>query len=153
MDASTINAIIARHRERPGALLPILHDIQDAHGFVPPEAVPLIAGELDLSRAEVHGVITFYHHFRSQRSGSRHLQVCRGEACQARGVDILLTHVRAVLGCELNETSADGKFLLEPVYCLGQCACGPALTVDDRLYVRMTADKFDDLVNAMAERS
>ncbi|MDD5297556.1 MAG: formate dehydrogenase subunit gamma [Rhodocyclaceae bacterium] len=145
MDITRIEAIIGAHRERPGALLPILHSIQDELGYVPEEAIPVIARELDLSRAEVHGVVGFYHHFRHQPPGRHVFQVCRAEACQARGADRLLAHIEASLGCTVNETTGDGAYTLEPVYCLGQCACGPALTFDGRLHARMTPDRFDAL--------
>jgi formate dehydrogenase subunit gamma len=152
MDTATLTAILARHRNRPGALLPILHDIQDALGYVPDEAVAPIATELDLSRAEVHGVISFYHHFRSEPAGRHLLQICRAEACQARGAERLLAHVRKALGCDLHETSADSAFTVEPAYCLGHCACGPALTADGRVYARMNAEKFDALTKVLEEK-
>lgn len=154
-DATVANAAIARivaaRRDVPGALLPILHDIQDSQGFIPADAVPVIAKALNLSRAEVHGVITFYHHFREQPAGRHVVQVCRAEACQSVGADALAVHARKTLGCDFHETTADGRFTLEPVYCLGQCACGPAMTIGDRLHARVDAQRFDKLINAVRE--
>lgn len=150
MDTSDLQTIFTRHWNRLGALLPILHDIQDAFGHVPEQAVPLIAQELNLSRAEVHGVVTYYHHFRQQPAGRHVVRVCRAEACQAVGAEALLAHAQAHLGCTLHETTADGAITLEPVYCLGQCAVGPALLVDDEeLHGRMNAAGFNALVESL----
>jgi formate dehydrogenase subunit gamma len=150
---TSLQGILAAHAGQAGALLPILHAVQDEYGYVPDEAVAPIAVALDLSRAEVHGVISFYHHFRSQPAGRHVLQICRAEACQARGAERLLAHVREALGCGLHETTRDKAFTVEPVYCLGQCACGPALTVDGQVYARMTAEKFDRLTTALEKSS
>ena len=149
--AGAIARIVAAKRDMPGALLPILHDIQDSQGFIPAEAVPVIAKGLNLSRAEVHGVITFYHHFREQPAGRHVVQVCRAEACQSVGADALAAHARRSLGCDFHETTADGQFTLEPVYCLGQCACGPAMMIGDRLHARVDAKRFDELIEAVRE--
>jgi formate dehydrogenase subunit gamma len=130
----------------PGALLPILHAVQDALGFVPPDAVPLIAHELNLSRAEVHGVVSFYHHFRTERGGRHMVHLCRAEACQARGGAALEAHAKTSLGVEYHGTSADGAVTLEPVYCLGDCALGPALMIDDQLQGRVSPQRFDELM-------
>lgn len=134
----TVQNLIAQHRERPGALLPLLHAVQDALGHVPADAVPAIAQALNLSRAEVHGVITYYHHFRSEPAGKHVVQVCRAEACQACGADALLAQAERILGCKSHETRADGAVTLEPVYCLGLCASSPAVQVNDRLLARVT---------------
>lgn len=142
---ATLHAIFAKHRHQPGALLPILHDIQHALGFVPDDAVPLIAKELNLSRAEVHGVITYYHHFRQTPPGKHVVQVCCAEACQANGSEALAEHAAASL--------QDGDTTLEPVYCLGLCAIGPAIQIDKTtLHARVTPRKFDALMNALGER-
>ncbi len=141
--------IVAARRDMPGALLPILHAIQDTQGYVPPDAVPVIARALNLSRAEVHGVITFYHHFREQPAGRHVVQVCRAEACQAVGADALASHARRALGCDFHETTADGSVTLEPVYCLGQCACGPAVMIGEQLHGRVDAARFDALMHAL----
>jgi formate dehydrogenase subunit gamma len=145
----TIKALVEAKKSMAGALLPILHDIQDALGHVPEAAVPVIASALNLSRAEVHGVITYYHHFRQHSAGRHVLRLCRAEACQSLGSEALAAHAKAALGCDFHETTADGEFTLEPVYCLGQCACGPALLIDDsELHARLTAEKFDAIVAA-----
>lgn len=129
-----------------GALLPILHAIQAEHGHVPADAVPLIAERLNLSRAEVHGVLSYYHHFRKAPAGKVIVQLCRAEACQSVGADALAGHATSVLGCDFHETTADGSVTLEPVYCLGQCACGPAMMVGERVHARVTPEKFDALL-------
>ncbi len=134
------------HRARPGALLPILHEIQHSVGHVPPEAVPVIAEALNLSRAEVHGVVTFYHDFRDHPAGRHVLKVCLAESCQAVGCDHLLAHAKQRLGVELHGTSADGAVTLEPVYCLGNCALSPALMVDGDVVGRATPEKLDGLL-------
>ncbi len=129
-----------------GALLPVLHAVQAEYGYVPAEAVPLIANRLNLSRAEVHGVLSYYHHFRKEPAGKVVVQLCRAEACQSVGADALAEHAKATLGCDFHQTTADGDVTLEPVYCLGQCACGPAMMVGERVHARVSADKFDALL-------
>ncbi len=136
----------ARLKDQPGALLPILHAVQDAIGFVPSEAVGLIAGELNLSRAEVHGVVTFYHYFRTRRGGRHVVHLCRAEACQALGAGALEAHAKKTLGVDFHSTTADGAVTLEPVYCLGNCALGPALMIDTELKGRVSALRFDELM-------
>ena len=137
--AASLDRILDAHRDQPGALLPVLHDVQEAFGFIPPETVPTIAGALKLSRAEVHGVISYYHHFRQQPAGRHVLRVCCAEACQAVGGEALAEHAKARL--------AGSDVTLEPVYCLGLCACGPAVQVDEsQLHAAMTPAKFDALV-------
>lgn len=145
-DRDTVLAACARLKALPGALLPILHAIQDECGFVPEEAVPLIAQELNLSRAEVHGVLTFYHYFRTHRPGRHVIHLCRAEACQAVGAVQLESHAKRALGIDFHGTTADGSITLEPVYCLGNCALGPSLLVDERLKGRVTPQRFDELV-------
>lgn len=129
-----------------GALLPVLHAIQAEHGYVPADAVPVIAERLNLSRAEVHGVLSYYHHFRKAPAGKLVVQLCRAEACQSVGADALAAHATAALACDFHETTADGSVTLEPVYCLGQCACGPAMMVGERVHARVTPEKFDALL-------
>ncbi len=143
---SALNDALARHASEPGALLPILHDLQDAVGHVPARLVPVIAEALNLSRAEVHGVVTYYHHFRAEPAGRCLLQICRAEACQAMGADALLAHAERQLGCSSHGTTADGAFTLEPVFCLGLCASSPAIRVGDELHARVTPQRFDALV-------
>ncbi|MGD1326437.1 formate dehydrogenase subunit gamma [Pandoraea pnomenusa] len=141
---ATVQAILDAHAAQEGPLLPILHDVQEVFGFVPPDAVPVIANALNLSRAEVHGVITFYHHFRTSPPPRHVVQICRAEACQSMGADALVAHAERVLGCAMHGHSGD--VALEPVFCLGQCATSPAITIDDKLHARVTPEKFDRLV-------
>jgi formate dehydrogenase subunit gamma len=135
--------VTARLKDQPGALLPVLHGVQAALGYVPEEAIPLIAREMNLSRADVHGVVTFYHYFRSQPAGKRTIYLCRAESCQAMGAAKLEQHIKQRLGVDFHQTTADGAWTLEPVYCLGNCACSPAMMVDDELKGRMTPERFD----------
>lgn len=138
--------ICDRLKSLPGALLPVLHGIQDALRHVPKDAVPLIAAALNLSRAEVHGVISFYHYFRSYKPGRHVLQLCRAEACQSVGAPALEAHAKRSLGVDFHGTTADGAVTLEPVYCLGNCALGPAALLDDKLQGRLTVERFDALI-------
>lgn len=141
----------ARLRDQPGALLPILHAVQDELGCIPADAVPAIAEALNLSRAEVHGVITFYPHFRGKPAGRHVLEVCRAESCQAMGGDGLADHARQALGCDFHGTTADGAFTLEPVYCLGLCAQSPAVMIDGQPHARVTPDKLGRLLARAAQ--
>ncbi len=141
----------ARLKELPGALLPVLHAVQEALTFVPKDAVPVIAQELNLSIAEVHGVVSFYHYFLQERPGRSVLHLCRAEACQALGSVALESHVKARLGVDYHGTTSDGAITLEPVYCLGNCALGPSLMIDQQLHGRVTADRFDELMAATRE--
>jgi formate dehydrogenase subunit gamma len=131
-----IAEILDAHQGLEGPLLPILHAIQEAFGYVPDSAIPQIAAALTLSKAEVHGVISFYHDFRSAPAGRHVLKLCRAEACQAVGADAVADRIKAALGIDWHETTADGRVTLEPVFCLGLCACGPAAMVDGRLVGR-----------------
>jgi formate dehydrogenase subunit gamma len=131
--------ILAAHRGVEGALLPILHAVQAEWGHVPEEALPIIARDQNISRAEAHGVMTFYHDFRERPAGRHVLKLCRAEACQATGGEALAAEVRARLGLDWHQTAADGSVTLEPVFCLGLCACGPAALVDGRPVGRATA--------------
>jgi formate dehydrogenase subunit gamma len=144
--AETVRRIAADLKGRPGPLIEVLHAIQAQLGYVPPAAVPLVASELNLSRAEVHGVVSFYHYFRSTPPGAHTLSVCRAESCQAVGADALAEHARQRLGVDFHETTADGRFSLEPVYCLGNCACSPAVMIDGRLHGRVTPERLDALL-------
>lgn len=146
-DTATIERIAHEHAARPGALLPILHAIQDEFGYVPEDGVPIIARALNLSRAEVHGVITFYHFYRTTPPGKHTLYVCRAEACQAMGARELEAQVKEKLKIGYHETTADGRFSLEPVYCLGNCACSPAVMIDETVYGRVDADSLDRLLS------
>jgi formate dehydrogenase subunit gamma len=150
-DREAVRGILAALKDRPGALLPILHSIQDALGYVPPDSVPLIASELNLSRAEVHGVITFYHYFRDTPPGKQTIYICRAESCQSMGSEALESHVKQHLGVDYHETTADGVFSLEPVYCLGNCACSPSIMIDNEVYGRVTPQRFDDIIDIIRE--
>ena len=141
-----VQSIASAHRCTPGALLPLLHAVQDELGFIPEAGVAIIARELDLSRAEVHGVISFYHHFRLTPPGRHVVQVCRAESCQAMGAEALEAHAKAHLGVDYHETTADGAVTLEAVYCLGNCACSPAIRVDDEIVGRVDAARFDEVI-------
>jgi formate dehydrogenase subunit gamma len=147
-----IEAILAAHVGQPGPLLPILHAVQDALGYVPPEHVGRIAQALNLSRAEVHGVISFYHYFRHHAPGRHVLQVCRAEACQAVHCEATEARAKQRLGVDFGATSEDGAFSLEAVYCLGNCAAGPSVMVDEQLYGRVTPERLDALLEDWRRR-
>jgi formate dehydrogenase subunit gamma len=138
--------VVAANRSRPGALIEILHGVQSELGYIPAAAVPVLAEELNVSRAEVHGVVTFYHYFRHAAPGRQTVRVCQAESCQAMGAEALTRHVRERLGIDFHETTADGEFTLEPVYCLGNCACSPALMKDEELWGKVTPQRFDELL-------
>ena len=144
--SAAVRRIIAEHKDRPGPLLEVLHGIQAALGFVPAGAVPVVAEGLNLSRAEVHGVVTFYHYFRHSPPGAHTVSLCQAESCQAVGAVALVRHARKRLGIDFHQTTTDGQFSLEPIYCLGNCACSPAAMVDGRLYGRVTPEAFDALI-------
>ena len=139
-----VATILAAQRDRPGALLPILHDIQDALGYIPPDAVAQIANALNLSRAEVHGVITFYHHFRTTPPARHTIQICCAEACQSMGSEHLVRHAEKKLAHR-----EQSEYELHPVYCLGLCATSPAMMIDERLHARVTPEKFDKLIQKL----
>ncbi|MEX0606245.1 MAG: formate dehydrogenase subunit gamma [Marinobacter sp.] len=134
---------------KPGAMLPVLHAIQDRFGYIPEAAVPIIAEAMSQTRAEVHGIISFYHHFRSHPVGTHVVQVCRAEACQAMGGRNLEAHVKQRLGVDFHQTSKDQEFTVEPVYCLGNCACAPSIRIGDEIVGRVTPEKFDRLVDQL----
>jgi formate dehydrogenase subunit gamma len=143
--------IIAEHSRQEGATLVILHALQEAFGYVPEAAIPMVAQALNLSRAEVHGVFTFYHDFRHKRAGRHVLKLCRAEACQAAGGDALAARAEAKLGVSLGHTTADDRVTLEPIYCLGLCATAPSAMLDGRLIGRLDEKRIDALV-AEAQR-
>jgi formate dehydrogenase subunit gamma len=144
--ADEVDELIAARRDLPGALLPILHAIQNRFGHVAKEAVPRIAAALNISRAEVHGVISFYHDFRSEPAGRHILKLCRAEACQSMGCDALIEHVEQRLHAGLGETTTSRNFSLEAVYCLGNCALSPAVMLDGKLHGRVDNEKIDRLI-------
>jgi formate dehydrogenase subunit gamma len=150
-NTDSARAIIAEKQAMPGAMLPILRALQDEFGYIDREAEPLIAEILNLSRAEVHGVVTFYHDFRQRPAGRHELKLCRAESCQARGSDALAARAEARLGVTFGNTTADGRVTLEPVYCLGLCSVSPAAMLDDRVVGRLDEKKLDALL-AEADR-
>ena len=150
--SDTVIAIVDRLQDREGALLPVLHDVQRALGYIPPEAVAVVAERMNLSRAEVHGVISFYHYFRSTPPGRHTVYLCRAEACQSMNARALEQHAKQRLGVSFHETTADGAFSFEPVYCLGNCALSPAMMIDGHPYGRVTPQRFDTVVSDWEKR-
>ena len=150
-DAARGAEIIAEHADLEGAMLVILHALQEAFGYVPEPAIPMIASALNLSRAEVHGVFTFYHDFRHKPAGRHVLKLCRAEACQAAGGNALAARAEAKLGIFLGNTTADERVTLEPIYCLGLCATAPSAMLDGRVVGRLDDQRLDALV-AEAQR-
>jgi len=141
-----VSGALERHRDQAGALLPILHAVQDALGYIPEAAVPVIAQGLNQSHAEVYGTLSFYHRFRTRPGGRHVIYLCRAEACQSMGARELEGKVKKRLGIGFHETTADGAFTLEPVYCLGNCACAPSVMVDTTLHGRVDAERFDAIL-------
>ena len=143
-DVARAQEILQAKKHIPGALLPILNALQEQFGYINPDFVPEMAEALNISRAEVHGVITFYHDYRQEPPGRHIVKICRAEACQSMGGRELEAHVKSRLG-GYHGKSASGEYTLEPVYCLGNCACAPALMIDGKLHGRVTKEKFDAL--------
>jgi len=140
--------ILTQLKDSPGPLIEVLHAVQAEFGHVPAAAITVIAEALNLSRAEVHGVVTFYHYFRHSPPGRHVVQVCRAEACQSMGAEALAAHAQKALGVGFDATTTDGGFSLQPVYCLGNCACSPAVMIDGELHGRVTPQRFDELIAA-----
>jgi formate dehydrogenase subunit gamma len=143
---ATVRAIASDYGSAPDCLIEILHKVQEAFGYVPEAAIPPLADALNLSRAEVHGVVTFYHDFRREPAGRHVLKMCRAEACQAMGCEALVARAEDRLGVACGNTSADGRVTLEPVYCLGLCATAPSAMLDGKVVGRLTASKLDALL-------
>jgi formate dehydrogenase subunit gamma len=144
--ASRTTAIIEEFKGLEGPLLPILHEIQEEFGYVPAESLPVIAEALNISRAEVHGVVTFYHDYRSHPAGRHVLKLCRAEACQSMGGDAIAAQIKQRLGIGFHETAKDGSVTIEPVYCLGLCACAPSAMLDGEVIGRLDADRIDEII-------
>lgn len=144
--SAVIDALIKKHQHQPGALLPLLHAIQDTIGYVPESCYAPISKGLSLSVAEVHGVVTFYHHFRTHKPGRHIMQICRAESCQAMGSEALEAHAKKCLNIDYHQTTADDAISLEPVYCLGNCALSPSVMVDDEVYGRVSAEDLEALI-------
>ena len=140
-------AIIEEHKSMRGALLPMLHALQEEFGYIHQDAIQMLAKALNLGRAEVHGVASFYHDFRREMPGRHVIKVCRAEACQSMGADDLVEHAKRRLGVDMGGTSEDKSFTLEAVYCLGNCALSPAVMIDETLHGRVSNDRFDELVS------
>jgi formate dehydrogenase subunit gamma len=145
--------LINKFEARPEMLVQILHLFVDRFGYIGDDAIRQLASELNLSRAEVHGVVSFYHDFRTEPAGKRVIKICQAESCQAMGSQALTAHAEQSLGIRLNETSRDGAITLEPVYCLGNCACSPAVMVGDRVYGRVDTQVLDAIIAADASDS
>lgn len=145
-NADTARAIVVEKQTMPGALLPILHALQDEFGYIDREAEPLIADVLNITRAEVHGVVTFYHDFRDRPAGQHVLKLCRAESCQARGGDALAARASERLGVSFGDTTPDGRVTLDAVYCLGLCSLSPSAMLDGKVFARLTDKKLDALL-------
>ena len=144
--AAIVASAIEKYADVAGGLMPLLHEIQAGFGHIPKDTVTTIASGMGLSRAEVHGVISFYHDFHDQPRGHKTIHLCRAEACQAMGARKLESHVKSCLDIEFGGTTADGRYSLEPVYCLGNCACSPSIRIGDEVYARVDADRFDEIL-------
>lgn len=142
-----VASAVQKYADMPGGLLPLLHEVQASLGHVPRDCVAAIAVGMGLSRAEVHGVIGFYHDFHDQPRGETTIHLCRAEACQAMGSRQLEAHVKSRLGIDYGGTTEDGRFSLEPVYCLGNCACSPSIRIGDDVFARVDAKRFDQLLD------
>lgn len=145
--SDTVETIVTSLKHKPGALLPILHGIQDHFGYIPDDAIPVIARALRITAADVYGVVSFYHYFRSEQPGRHVVELCRAEACQARGARALESHAKARLGVDYGQTTTDRSITLKPVYCLGNCATGPSVRVGEQIKGRMDPARFDRLVD------
>ena len=148
-DADRAAALIHELEHLPGALLPILHALQEEYGYIDPAAVPLVAKSLNLSEAEVHGVVSFYHDFRKAPRGRHVLRLCRAEACQSMGCEALIRHVENRLGVNLGGTTEDRNLTVEAVYCLGNCALSPAVMLDGELFGRVSPAVADGLIDGV----
>lgn len=144
--SAVVLSALQKHAGIQGGLLPLLHEIQAILGHIPKNSVADIARGMNLSRAEVHGVISFYHDFHNSPRGQKTIHVCRAEACQAMGSRKLEVHVKERLGIDFGGTTPDGRFSLEPVYCLGNCACSPSVRIGDEVFARVDAARFDQLL-------
>lgn len=150
MVEAILRGVLETLREKRGALLPILHGIQEELGYIPDDSVPVIAHALNLTRAEVHGVVSFYHDFRSKKGGRRTVQVCHAESCQAAGGAALTAAAKQQLGIDFEETTTDGTFTLVKAFCLGNCALSPSIMVQGTVYGRVTPDRLAQILKAEA---
>jgi len=145
--------VIQEFKDQPGTLINALHKLQDTFGYVDDAAMPMLAKFFNLSRAEVHGVTSFYHDFRRSKPGKFTIRICQAEACQAMGSEALSKAAKDLLGCDFHETTADGMFTLEKVYCLGNCACSPNIMVDKQTYGRVSQASFKKLTTELASKA
>lgn len=145
--------VVQEFKDQPGALISAMHKLQETFGYVDEAAMPMLAKLFNVSRAEVHGVASFYHDFRRSKPGRYTIRVCQAEACQSMGSEALSAEITKQLGCGFHETTADGNFTLEKVYCLGNCACSPNIMVDKQTYGRVTADSFKKLTANLASKA
>lgn len=150
---SLATEVVQEFKDQPGALINALHKLQSVFGYVDEAAMPMLAKLFNLSRAEVHGVTSFYHDFRTSKPGRYTIRVCQAEACQAMGSEALTQSIKDLLGCDFHETTDDGMFTLEKVYCLGNCACSPNIMVDKQTYARVTADSFKKLATELVSNA
>jgi len=141
-----VASAVQKYADVAGGLMPLLHEIQAGLGHIPRDSVAAIASGMGLSRAEVHGVISFYHDFHDRPRGQTTIHLCRAEACQAMGSRKLEQHVKTRLDIDFGGTTADGRYSLEPVYCLGNCACSPSIRIGDEVYARVDPDRFDKIL-------
>jgi formate dehydrogenase subunit gamma len=146
---TNIDQLIEQFKSLPGGLMPLLHAVKHDVGYIPEDSVEQIAKGFNLSRAEVHGVISFYHDFNTRPTGQHCVQICRAEACQSMGSRQIEAHAKKSLGIEYGETTEDGKVTLQPVYCLGNCACSPSIRIDDDIHARVSATRFDQLMTEL----
>jgi formate dehydrogenase subunit gamma len=146
-------AVVQEFQDQPGALINALHKLQETFGYVDEAAMPVLAKVFNVSRAEVHGVASFYHDFRRSKPGRYTIRVCQAEACQAMGSEALTTAIKQQLGCGFHETTKDGNFTLEKVYCLGNCACSPNIMVDKQTYGRVSIESFNKLTAQLASKA
>lgn len=152
-EAAAVMAICARHRNQASELMEILHEVVHERGFVSDAVIPVIANAVNLSRAEVYGVVTFYHDFRREPAGKHVVKICRAEACQSMGTDHLCRHAEKKLNAKIGETSADGNYTIEQVFCLGNCALSPAVMIDDKLHGKVDPKRFDEIVAGLGKET
>lgn len=150
---SLATEVVQEFKDEPGALINALHKLQETFGYVDEAAMPMLAKLFNLSRAEVHGVTSFYHDFRRSKPGRYTIRICQAEACQAMGSEALSAAAKEQLGCGFHETTADGMFTLEKVYCLGNCACSPNIMVDKQTYARVTPESFKKLTTELVSKA
>ena len=147
-----IEQYVSAYKDTPGALLPLMHAIQDDIGYVPEDSYPFISKAYNLSVAEIHGFVTFYHHFRTHPTGKNVLQVCRAESCQAMGGEEIEMYCKDTLGIDYHQTTDDNLITLEPIYCLGNCACSPAVMINDNVIGRVSKKKIDNIIRIAREK-